>query len=355
MTKLESNCARISFSNLICPTKVSSIPVGPDPPGDAARTKYTAAPSRLNIDLRSPWPFGTLRTFVEADFAGDGAAARLRHAYMQTSRWLFGQTWSTFDDPEAQPTELDFEGLNAISRFRQAQIRYNRDLRDGLNLALAIEDPAPDLTGARGVNLTPDVTARLRWQFDAAARGADPSHLHIAVLARSLRGDLTTADGGNGGTQSTDTLTTGGFGVNLSGVLAAPWSRADRIRFGTNDGWGIGRYISDLRSLGGQDGVFDPETRQLHPLDVYSGYIGYEHWWAAQFRSSISFGIVGVTNLDSQPDDALHRTQRSSINFMWSPIPRLDLVTEFLWGRRTNKNGRRAFAAQTQIGSTFRF
>jgi hypothetical protein len=40
---------------------------------------------------------------------------------------------------------------------------------------------------------------------------------------------------------------------------------------------------------------------------------------------------------------------------MWSPIPRLDLVTEFLWGRRQNKNGQDGFAAQTQIGSTFRF
>jgi hypothetical protein len=40
---------------------------------------------------------------------------------------------------------------------------------------------------------------------------------------------------------------------------------------------------------------------------------------------------------------------------MWSPIPRLDLVSEFLWGDRQNKDGQRGFAAQTQIGSTFRF
>jgi hypothetical protein len=40
---------------------------------------------------------------------------------------------------------------------------------------------------------------------------------------------------------------------------------------------------------------------------------------------------------------------------MWSPIPRLDLVTEFLFGNRTNKDGRHGSAAQTQIGSSFRF
>jgi hypothetical protein len=93
----------------------------------------------------------------------------------------------------------------------------------------------------------------------------------------------------------------------------------------------------------------------LSPLDVFSGYIGYEHWWTATLRSSFSFGIVGVDNLEIQEPDALRRTRRYTVNFMWSPIPRLDLVTEFLFGSRTNKDGARGSAAQTQIGSTFRF
>jgi hypothetical protein len=40
---------------------------------------------------------------------------------------------------------------------------------------------------------------------------------------------------------------------------------------------------------------------------------------------------------------------------MWSPIPRLDLVTEFLTGVRVNKNDHRDRASQIQVGSTFRF
>ena len=134
----------------------SSIPVGDDQEaGEDARTVYSASASRFGLDLRTPFRATTLRTFIEGDFAGDNNTFRLRHAFMQTSRWIVGQTWSTFSDPEAEPIGIDFEGLNAISLFRQTQIRYTYPLRPQLQLAVALENPAPDLTGASGVNLTP--------------------------------------------------------------------------------------------------------------------------------------------------------------------------------------------------------
>ena len=43
------------------------------------------------------------------------------------------------------------------------------------------------------------------------------------------------------------------------------------------------------------------------------------------------------------------------MNVSWSPIPRIDLVGEFLWGRRVNKDGQRGTATQYQIGGVFRF
>ena len=69
--------------------------------------------------------------------------------------------------------------------------------------------------------------------------------------------------------------------------------------------------------------MFDPSAHTLRPLDVFSGYIGFEHFWTERLRSSLSFGIVGIDNLDIQPGDALHQTRRSTINFMWSPIPQV--------------------------------
>jgi hypothetical protein len=162
--------ARMTLVHTLAPLGVddrfitSSIPVENQTAGDESRTTYSPSPSRLNFDLRSPSRLGNIRTFMEWDFAGSGNTARLRHAFIQNSHWTIGQTWSTFSDPEAEPIGIDFEGLNAISLFRQPQIRFTQPFRDNLSVSLAVENPAPDLTGAQGVNSTPDFIARVRWE-----------------------------------------------------------------------------------------------------------------------------------------------------------------------------------------------
>jgi len=322
--------------------QASAIPMPGTPEADrGGRVNIIASPSRFNFDLRTPTGVGYMRAFIEGDFAGSGNTLRVRHAYGQWRRWIYGQTWSTFSDPEAEPDGIDFEGLNAIVLFRQPQVRFSFAPGQRIRVALALEDPRPDVTGATGVNQIPDVVARLRWEPKVGG------HIQFSTLARQLRAESDAAS---------EIVSTGGFGISISGRLPFPYTgKRDQVLFQHNSGHGIGRYISDLGSLGGQDGVFDPTANSLRPLDVFSGYGGFEHWWTGTLRSAFSFGIVGVSNLDIQPDDALHLTRRSTVNFMWSPIERLDLVTEFLWGRRVNRNGQSGFAAQTQIGSTFRF
>ena len=141
----------------------SSIPVeGSQDAGKGSRLNYSARPSRMNFDFRTLTGVGSVRAFIEADFAGDSSNTfRLRHAYGQWGNFLAGQTWSTFSDPGAEPDGIDFEGLNAISLFRQPQIRWTKPLRDNISVSLAAENPAPDVTGATGVNQEPDVVARI--------------------------------------------------------------------------------------------------------------------------------------------------------------------------------------------------
>jgi hypothetical protein len=327
----------------------SSIPVeGQQQSGENARVNYSAAASRVNLDLRSKTPRGDIRSFLETDFAGPNRTLRLRHAYAQTTHWLGGQTWSTFSDPEAEPMGIDFEGLNAISLFRQPQLRYTRAIKPTFDLALALENPAPDLTDASGVNVTPDIIARVRWnpkkRSTLLSRAA---HIQAALLVRTLRGEV--AD------HPELTLSTGGFGMNVSGVLIPRWDRDDRIKFATNNGWGIGRYIADLGTLGGQDGVYDPETESLRALPVSSAYGGYERMWRRSFTTAVTYGVVNVSNLDIQSPNSLRRTQRTTINLTWDPIPDASLVVEFLAGTRVNKDGKSGRSSQFQAGWLFRF
>lgn len=110
-----------------------------------------------------------------------------------------------------------------------------------------LEDPSPDLTGAQGVNLTPDAIVRVRFSPE---RNVIPrllsrtEHVQAAILVRQLRGELSD--------QPETTLITGGVGENVSGVLVPSWDADDRVKFASNFGWGIGRYITDLGTLGGR-------------------------------------------------------------------------------------------------------
>jgi len=327
----------------------SSIPVGVPRAGDEARTVYTPIASRLNTELRMPSQRGPMRLFIETDFAGAGRTSRLRHAFLQTNRFVVGQTWSTFSDPEADTIGIDFEGLNAISRFRQPLFRFTPNGTSArYQWAFAVENPAPDLTGAQGLNFTPDFIARLKFQ-PGQRRGLAvfTDHIQASLLVRQLRGK---APG-----QSNEALATGGIGGNISGVVVPRWDGDDRIKFAVNAGSGIGRYIAHLRSLGGRDAVYDPVQVSLRALPVASGYFGYEHAWSRVFTTAVTYGVVNVSNLDIQPGDEFHRTQRTSVNLMWNPVPFMDIVVEVLAGTRVNKNGQRASSGQIQSGWTLKF
>jgi len=333
----------------------SSIPVaGSEEAGKGARTTLSANASRFNFDFRTPTGVGAMRAFIEAGFGGggDGTSLVLRHAFGQWDHWILGQTWSTFADPEAEPFGIDNEGLNAISLFRQPQIRYTTNFGDAYTLAASMENPAPDVTNASGVNLIPDFVLRARWD-PGKGKGSLPilgqlGHVQLAVLLRQIRAasDL----------DPNQTASRGGFGFGLSGVLRTGWwGETDDVKFSLYGGNGIGRYITDLRTAGGQDAYFDTATGDMTVLGVTAAYVGYEHAWSKTLRSTMTMGWVWVDVLENQPNDALKYTRRFSLNLAWTPISRLDLVAEFLTGTRVNKDLQSGTATQIQLGSRFRF
>lgn len=326
----------------------NSIPVGEDESsGEAKRTNISARASRLNFEFRTPGGREEVRAFFEADFAGANNSMRLRHAYAQYRGVIAGQTWSTFSDPMADHHDLDFEGVSSENVIRQPQIRYWWSPRPGTRLAVAVETPAVSITGGQGVNLFPDVVARGYYPLQK------DGHLQLAGVLRQIRGQ----------TETGRVSTAWAGGGSVSGVVPLRvGSLTDRVIFQVNGGTGIARYINDLQSLGGQDAVVDTTQDDLRVLPALGWYVAYEHTWKVwptmsrmNLNSTILWSFVGVDNLDFQPPDAYHRTNRLAINTIISPSKRVDLGLEYIYGTRENKDGAKGHANQFQAVGLFRF
>ena len=261
--------------------------------------------------------------------------------------FIVGQTWSTFSDPAADVEDLDFEGISSENVTRQPQIRYVWRPAPTTRAAVAMETPAVSLTGGTGVNLMPDLIARVVREYGHGR------HLQFAAVGRQIRGEATPGD----------VRSDWGWGLSASGVLPFQFGKLqDRIIFQGNGGQGIARYINDLSSQGGMDGVFDSTSGDLHAIKAIGWYIAYEHAWkqwkgleTMDLRSTFLWSFVDVDVFDFQPPDSYNKTHRFAVNLVFSPAGRVDVGLEFINGSRENKDNQRGSANQIQAVTIIRF
>ena len=302
----------------------------------------SAEQTRLNFEMREESSYGNLRAFVEADFAGTDDTFRLRHAFGQYKSLLAGKTWSTMVDTVGAPEGVDFEGINGRIKVRQAQFRYFPSFGAEQTLLVALEDPDPDVEDGKSKSQWPDAVFSL-----------DQSWVGIGQTKTSLL--LRQIDAVSTSNPKID-QSAFGWGLSISSYFRVPyWNNNDRVMLQLNYGDGLGRYVSDLGTVGGQDAVFNPLTGELETLGVFAGYVSAQHWWNKSMRSTVTYSWVNVATKSFQPTDAYDHTQRISANLLWSPTPRIDIGGEFLWGERENKDGRSGKAKQLQFATKYRF
>ncbi len=329
-----------------------SIPAqGTPEAGQGPRLSLWAAPSRFNLDVRTPTEVGMMRAYLEADAAGANKTFRLRHAYFQYGRVLIGQMWSAFSDPLADHEDVDFEGLNAENVTRQAQIRVGVPLKHGYRLAIAAEYPTASIDGGQAVNQFPDLIAAVTKEFPGG-------HLRGSLVLRAIRGQLSSQPNVIHSAQA--------MGGSLSGVVPVGgrgWTAHDRVIFQVTAGKGIARYINDLNSCNcGMDASFGADG-SLHALTAWGAYAGYEHHWEHVWNplhlslnnvhTSLIWGRVAVSNLAYMPSTTYKTTDRVSLSALWSPVPYTDIGLEYIWGQRTNQGGSRGTATQLQLRARF--
>lgn len=296
-----------------------SIPVGGE--GEGRDIDFHAKSSRLNMESVMTVDGQKVVGFIEFDFLTAGSNERttnayqpqLRHAYLTYDKWLFGQTWSTFQNVSALPEMLDFIGPTDGTVFvRQAQVRYTRG-----PWQFSMENPETTYGAsptASDDGLIPDLVARYNLTGDWGS-------LSIAGIYRDL-----TVETQNG--LDYDEESTAGYGVSVAGKFGFG---EDDLRFMVTTGNGLGRYVG-LNAV--SDVVFDPNG-DLETIDILSAMISYRHVWNAKWRSNISFATL---NADHDMGAVTKRTQSLHANLLHSPFARLTLGVELTYAKRELEN-----------------
>lgn len=304
----------------------SSIPTGPNP---GSNTSVSAAPSRLSFEIRSNLTPGILRIYYENDFNNGPDATfnyRVRHFYGQLKNLLVGQTWSTFEDADAIPDTVDFEGPNSWIFRLQPQIRYTYALSDQHHVSVSVEEPgteAPATTPTgqtiTATSPTPDFTVRYRYELKEF-------HIQTAGLFRSLATTVA-------GAPRSNVL---GYGVMFSGAWT--FFKKDNIMWQLVGGEGIARYINDLGAGSGLDvGLLPGGGIKAQP--AYGGYASVQHYWAEKWRSAFTYSFFQLNSTSLQPANTFKQTQYAEGNLMYSPGAGFTMGLGLLWGQRVDKGG----------------
>jgi len=274
--------------------------------------------SRLEVDL-----YGSS---LGDERATNTYGVQLRHAYIQYGNWLFGQTWSNFQDAGALPETADFIGVTDGTVFvRQPQVKYTRG-----PWSVSLENPETVLTpftgvGAGGVtrissddNDIPDLTLAYNWKVGTG-------YLRVAALARQLKYETTGVTAIDNSEFAGSLSVAGKFNIGK-----------DDVRFSFTGGEGFGRYVGVNFA---NDAVLTA-TGEIDAISGWAGFIAYRHLWNAKLRTNLMYSLSDYDNDPLLTGLAVNKSSSSwAINAIYSPVSKLDFGLEWRWAEREIESG----------------
>jgi hypothetical protein len=337
----------------------SKIPTTAGAFGDDGQSILSVRQTRFGV--KAAWPAGDkeIKTQFEFDLFGVGVDAgqttfRLRHAWGSWGPLLAGQTNSLFMDGDLFPNTIDYWGPSGMVFLRNPQIRYTFKDSDGLFFAMALETANTDVDVGQIRELDPALGDNLRGKTPLpdltmqARVSGDWGHLQVAGLLT----DLAYSTDGTPNNEPKKSVI--GGGVNVSAILNA--GKSTVFRLGVVYGNGIASYMND----GGVD--LAPQLDASRPLGIgpaavpLIGVTAYvDHNWSPRFSSALGYSITKVWNTDLQQPDAFESGQYASTNLLWTPVDKVMIGTELLWGRRTDFGGASGDDVRLQFSFKYNF
>lgn len=275
----------------------------------------TLETSRLGLEGSASLHGAPLTAKFEIDFYAysdpNRYQPRIRHAYVETSGWLVGKTWSTFMDLDNLPETVDFNGAVGAPFSRRTMLRYSfGDDKAGYKLTFALEDPRDQFDGGSANENMPQLVARVDKSFDWGA-------LNARALAHEKR-------------SSTESRL--GYGVAVGG----------RYKLSAKDVL-MGQYTwvdGDIDQLYGANGYsIDGVTGRI-TFDQNQGIVlGYARTFNDQLRGNVVLGFNRGKTAQLFDNRTLSQV---FFNLIYSPVKNLELGGELIFGERqtfTNDSG----------------
>ena len=153
------------------------------------------------------------------------------------------------------------------------------------------------------------------------------------------------------------TDSTTGWALSVGGMTGITrWDERDKLQIQLSYVEGYSHYVNNLGSIAEPDAVFDQNTGHLDAVPVFAMYIAFKKWWSPNIRSNFNYGYVDVDNKGiASPVDSYKNTNRFIGNVIWSPVARIDLGAELLFGSRTNEDSEKGKAKQLQLSAKYRY
>jgi len=337
----------------------SRIPTEAGEFGEDGQSVLSVRQSLLGVRTLLPTSVGNVRTVLEIDFFGVGfdqgqTAPRLRKAYGDWGPWRAGQSNSLFTDIDVFPNLLDYWGPPGMVFLRVPQVRWTPITGDQ-TLAFAVEQPSEIIDvgtfdrviqdmglDIQGVERMPNLTSRYR-------HSGDWGYLQCAGILRTVGFESVGSPPPPGNEPKDQFL---GWGVNLSSNLY--FRDRDRLILQYVTGRASASYMTD----GGVDlaptqtfpDPANPDTVPLFGVVIY-----YDWYWNDSWSTSFGYSVNEVDNRAGQRDDAFRRGEYSSINLVCQPDDSLQYGIEYLWGKRTDKDGASGTDNRIQFSARFSF
>ena len=316
---------------------VSTTPFGPADSDQRASIRQ----SQLNWLSRTPTALGRFTVAAQANLFSldlDGTTTlSLQWLYAQLAEVLVaGKAYSTFVDPDALPTTLDYNGPSGLTSVKQWLVRASFPLGGGWTLAGGIEaSQAKHHVGgpsfdARTHARRPDLAAHLRYH---AAHG----HVQVAAISRRIALTATNPAG-------TLERSFHSSGIAISASLATFGDDSVVAEYVT--GKGIGRYFNDAVSVAGASVNTDG---RLGFARGSGATLYYQRFWTPDWMTVAGASTQWASDAGARPPDALNRVLYASANLIHRFTPTILVGAEGLWGRATRVDGVSATNARLQL------